>query len=71
MLFPAPGAPVSPITRARPLCRNNAFNKSDQPGQRFSTADIARASARTSPERSGSIQDCMSELAEDEFKPTV
>ena len=53
-------APVRPRTRAFPLCGNNAFSRSDQPGARFSTVEMARASARTSPERSWSIQSLVS-----------
>ena len=60
MLFPAPGEPVSPITRARPLCGNKAFKRLDHPGERFSTAEMARASERTSPERNDVIEDWIS-----------
>ena len=56
VIFPAPGAPVSPITRARPLCGNNAFSRSDHPATRFSTIEMARARALASPERTSEIK---------------
>src|ERR1051326_6351539 len=45
-----------PITRARPVCGNRALSKSDHPGARFSTMEMARAKARGSPERRAEIR---------------
>src|ERR1700675_4585005 len=44
--------------RALPLCGNKAFSNSAESGLRFSTALMARARARGSPERRRSIQGC-------------
>jgi len=47
---------VRPMTRAVPVCGNRTFSKSDQPGERFSTREMARARARGSPERTAEIR---------------
>src|SRR5258708_26933557 len=49
------------MIRAFPLCGNRAFNRSDEPGSRFSTVEIERAKARVSPERNLSIRSWWSE----------
>jgi hypothetical protein len=54
VLLPAPGAPVKPIVRARPVWGNNSLRSSIHPREWFSTVEMARASARPSPERSWS-----------------
>src|SRR5229473_2707493 len=51
VLLPAPGAPVSPITRARPLCGNRALSRVLASGAPFSIVVMARASPRASPPR--------------------
>src|SRR5215472_9601663 len=57
VLLPAPGAPVSPITLARPLNGNRAFSKAVDSGRPSSIMLMARARARTSPWRIRSTQD--------------
>src|SRR5215831_12387346 len=57
VLLPAPGAPVSPITRARPLCGNTAFSREVDSGRPSSIMLMALARARTSPWRIRSTQD--------------
>src|SRR5208337_1263954 len=44
------------MTRALPVYGKSALSKSDQPAARFSTVEMARASARASPERRRSIR---------------
>ena len=54
----APGAPVKPIVRALPVYGNSSLSRSIHPGEWFSTVEIARARARTSPERTRSTKCC-------------
>src|SRR6266849_1495191 len=56
VLLPEPGAPVRPMMRACPLKGNSAFSSSVDSGAEFSIALMARASERTSPERTRSTQ---------------
>jgi hypothetical protein len=62
VLFPEPGAPVMPMTCARPLCGNNAFNKASDSSVPSSIALIARAVARISPPRTRSTQVWMDDV---------
>ncbi len=55
MLFPAPGAPVTPIRNARRPSPRQACSSSAVSAPPSSTSDTARASARTSPARSRAI----------------
>src|SRR5260370_27464911 len=59
VLLPAPGAPVSTITRACALKGNSAFSRSRASGRLSSMVLMARARARTSPERMRSTHDGM------------
>src|ERR1041385_5900564 len=56
VLLPAPGAPVRPITRARPVKLKRAFSSSRDSGRLSSMVLMARATARTSPARMRSTQ---------------
>jgi hypothetical protein len=49
--FPAPGAPVMPTTRPRPVCGNTDFINAAAFPTLSSTFEIARATARVSPAR--------------------
>jgi hypothetical protein len=49
--LPTPGAPVSPITRARPVCGASAAATSRSRGEPFSTSEISLATDRASPAR--------------------
>jgi hypothetical protein len=44
------------MVSAPPVCGKMSLSKSIQPGEWFSTAEMARASARPSPERIASIK---------------
>ncbi len=49
--LPTPGDPVSPITRARPVCGASAAATSRSAGEASSTSEISRATDRASPSR--------------------
>ena len=51
VLFPVPGAPVTPVRYACPVCGNSSRSNSSASGAWFSIAVIARDTARTSPVR--------------------
>src|SRR5512135_1437057 len=55
VLFPAPGGPVMPMRKARPVFGNILRRNSAAPSSSFSTAVIARAIARRSPSRRRSM----------------
>src|SRR6266571_6107086 len=54
--LPTPGEPVRPITRAVPVSGAMAFMTARSSGERFSTREISRASARASPERAPAMR---------------
>ena len=54
------GRPRQPKHTGFPAVWEQSFSNSDHPGAWFSTVDIARESARTSPERICSIQSLVS-----------
>lgn len=51
MLFPVPGAPVTPTQYACPVCGKSSRSKLSVWRERFSISVIAREIARTSPAR--------------------
>jgi hypothetical protein len=54
--FPAPGEPVNPTTRERPVAGNKALSNGCESAVRFSTAVMARAIARRFPARTSAAQ---------------
>ena len=54
--LPTPGEPVSPITRARPVCGASAAATSRSGGEASSTSEISRATDRASPSRARADQ---------------
>src|SRR3954469_19857244 len=56
------------MTRALPVCGKSDFRRSDQPGARFSTVEMARDRTRVSPERRAEIRVEKSAFKQDQFK---